>query len=277
MNKEISTIDFDMNIIDKEFQISDGIKEMDKVCEQIVRADELVKKTKEDIKATKNGKRKLFRRKKDVEALKAVTIDLAETQEVMVQAQKEISENQRKLSYISSQILSASIVNLATCQSAATRLEAELKNASEEELSDIKRETIKNVLKQIRAQQSILDNQARDERRDEELANRISKLVKNFHSQEEQIAEQSKVDEELIELIKEQKHQNSIQENEIIALQEENKVLRETLNNTNEALQIQITELKNEVNKKPSWVITCTSLLVGLCGVITAVISIVCN
>lgn len=277
MNKEISTIDFDMNIIDKEFQISDGIKEMDKVCEQIVRADELVKKTKEDIKATKNGKRKLFRRKKDVEALKAVTIDLAETQEVMVQAQKEISENQRKLSYISSQILSASIVNLATCQSAATRLEAELKNASEEELSDIKRETIKNVLKQIRAQQSILEKQARAERRDEELANRISKLVKNFHSQEEQIAEQSKVDEELIELIKEQKHQNSIQENEIIALQEENKVLRETLNNTNEALQIQITELKNEVNKKPSWVITCTSLLVGLCGVITAVISIVCN
>lgn len=277
MNKEISTIDFDMNIIDKEFLISDGIKEMDKVCEQIVRADELVKKTKEDIKATKNGKRKLFRRKKDVEALKAVTIDLAETQEVMVQAQKEISENQRKLSYISSQILSASIVNLATCQSAATRLEAELKNASEEELSDIKRETIKNVLKQIRAQQSILEKQARAERRDEELANRISKLVKNFHSQEEQIAEQSKVDEELIELIKEQKHQNSIQENEIIALQEENKVLRETLNNTNEALQIQITELKNEVNKKPSWVITCTSLLVGLCGVITAVISIVCN
>lgn len=277
MNKEISTIDFDMNIIDKEFQISDGIKEMDKVCEQIVRADELVKKTKEDIKATKNGKRKLFRRKKDVEVLKAVTIDLAETQEVMVQAQKEISENQRKLSYISSQILSASIVNLATCQSAATRLEAELKNASEEELSDIKRETIKNVLKQIRAQQSILEKQARAERRDEELANRISKLVKNFHSQEEQIAEQSKVDEELIELIKEQKHQNSIQENEIIALQEENKVLRETLNNTNEALQIQITELKNEVNKKPSWVITCTSLLVGLCGVITAVISIVCN
>lgn len=277
MNKEISTIDFDMNIINKEFQISDGIKEMDKVCEQIVRADELVKKTKEDIKATKNGKRKLFRRKKDVEALKAVTIDLAETQEVMVQAQKEISENQRKLSYISSQILSASIVNLATCQSAATRLEAELKNASEEELSDIKRETIKNVLKQIRAQQSILEKQARAERRDEELANRISKLVKNFHSQEEQIAEQSKVDEELIELIKEQKHQNSIQENEIIALQEENKVLRETLNNTNEALQIQITELKNEVNKKPSWVITCTSLLVGLCGVITAVISIVCN
>lgn len=277
MNKEISTIDFDMNIINKEFQISDGIKEMDKVCEQIVRADELVKKTKEDIKATKNGKRKLFRRKKDVEALKSVTIDLAETQEVMVQAQKEISENQRKLSYISSQILSASIVNLATCQSAATRLEAELKNASEEELSDIKRETIKNVLKQIRAQQSILEKQARAERRDEELANRISKLVKNFHSQEEQIAEQSKVDEELIELIKEQKHQNSIQENEIIALQEENKVLRETLNNTNEALQIQITELKNEVNKKPSWVITCTSLLVGLCGVITAVISIVCN
>lgn len=277
MNKEISTIDFDMNIINKEFQISDGIKEMDKVCEQIVRADELVKKTKEDIKATKNGKRKLFRRKKDVEALKAVTIDLAETQEVMVQTQKEISENQRKLSYISSQILSASIVNLATCQSAATRLEAELKNASEEELSDIKRETIKNVLKQIRAQQSILEKQARAERRDEELANRISKLVKNFHSQEEQIAEQSKVDEELIELIKEQKHQNSIQENEIIALQEENKVLRETLNNTNEALQIQITELKNEVNKKPSWVITCTSLLVGLCGVITAVISIVCN
>ena len=277
MNKEISTIDFDMNIIDKEFQISDGIKEMDKVCEQIVRADELVKKTKEDIKATKNGKRKLFRRKKDVEALKAVTIDLAETQEVMVQAQKEISENQRKLSYISSQILSASIVNLATCQSAATRLEAELKNASEEELSDIKRETIKNVLKQIRAQQSILEKQARAERRDEELANRISKLVKNFHSQEEQIAEQSKVDEELIELIKEQKHQNSIQENEIIALQEENKVLRETLNNTNEALQKQITELKNEVNKKPSCVITCTSLLVGLCGVITAVISIVCN
>ena len=49
------------------------------------------------------------------------------------------------------------------------------------------------------------------------------------------------------------------------------------MNNTNEALQIQITELKNEVNKKPSWVITCTSLLVGLCGVITAVISIVCN
>lgn len=80
----------------------------------------------------------------------------------------------------------------------------QLKNASEEELSDIKRETIKNVLKQIRAQQSILEKQARAERRDEELANRISKLVKNFHSQEEQIAEQSKVDEELIELIKEQ-------------------------------------------------------------------------
>lgn len=277
MNKEISTVDFDINIIDKEFQISDGIKEMDRVCQQIVRADELVKKTKEDIKATKSGKRKIFRRKKDVEALKTVTIDLAETQEVMVQAQKEISENQRKLSFISSQILSASIVNLATCQSAAARLEAELKNATEEELSDIKRETIKNVLKQIRAQQSILEKQARAERRDEELASKLSNLVKSFHSQEEQIAEQSKVDEELIELIKEQKHQNSMQENEIIALQEENKVLRETLNNTNEALQIQITELKNEVSRKPSWVITCTSLLVGLCGVITAVISIICN
>lgn len=277
MNKEISTVDFDINIIDKEFQISDGIKEMDRVCQQIVRADELVKKTKEDIKATKSGKRKIFRRKKDVEALKTVTIDLAETQEVMVQAQKEISENQRKLSFISSQILSASIVNLATCQSAAARLEAELKNATEEELSDIKRETIKNVLKQIRAQQSILEKQARAERRDEELASKLSNLVKSFHSQEEQIAEQSKVDEELIELIKEQKHQNSMQENEIIALQEENKVLRETLNNTNEALQIQITELKNEVNRKPSWAITCTSLLVGLCGVITAVISIICN
>ena len=276
MNKGISTVDFNINIIDKEFQISDGIKEMDRVCQQIVRADELVKKTKEDIKATKSGKRKIFRRKKDVEALKTVTIDLAETQEVMVQAQKEISENQRKLSFISSQILSASIVNLATCQSAAARLEAELKNATEE-LSDIKRETIKNVLKQIRAQQSILEKQARAERRDEELASKLSNLVKSFHSQEEQIAEQSKVDEELIELIKEQKHQNSMQENEIIALQEENKVLRETLNNTNEALQIQITELKNEVNRKPSWAITCTSLLVGLCGVITAVISIICN
>ena len=52
MNKEISTVDFDINIIDKEFQISDGIKEMDRVCQQIVQANELVKKTKEDIKAT---------------------------------------------------------------------------------------------------------------------------------------------------------------------------------------------------------------------------------
>ena len=159
-----------------------------------------------------------FKNGKAIEALQQATVDLAESQVSASEAQKVSFEYQEKLGKISQYLFGLGVMSLASNRSVVRQLQMKLNGASKEELSDLARQEIGNVIKQLKAQEDIMSKQSflaeklkqheqnlkAIENKDEEQDRQIAKNAAKDKEQDRQIAEQILKDEEHDRLIAEQ-------------------------------------------------------------------------
>lgn len=94
-------------------------------------------------------------KKEAIEALQSAAISQANALSDSVDANKELFNNQRKMSEALRYLFGLGVVNMAANRTVVRELELKLKNASQEELSELARQEITNVILQLRAQEDM--------------------------------------------------------------------------------------------------------------------------
>ena len=120
----------------------------------------------------------LFKKKEAIEALQDAQLDTAEALISMTDVQKLTLEYQEKITQITQYLFGLGVSNIAANRSVVRQLELKLKGASKEELSELARQELLNVVKQLKAQEDIMEKQ--------------SKLSSKVHDHDKRIKEQEK-------------------------------------------------------------------------------------
>ena len=132
------------------------ISEVDrKISNAVSRADEAKKLA--DEASQKNAGWSLFGsdKKEAIEALQSAAISQANALSDSVDANKELFNNQKKMSEALRYLFGLGVANIAANRTVVRELELKLKNASQEELSELARQEITNVILQLRAQEDM--------------------------------------------------------------------------------------------------------------------------
>lgn len=117
-----------------------------------------------------------YSKKEAINLLQSASEGLAEGLMTAAEAQKVSFEYQTKLTEITKFLFGLGVSNIAMNRSVVRELELKLKGASEEEISDLAKQELRNVILQLKAQEDIMIKQ-------EELKGK----VKNHHYQLESI------------------------------------------------------------------------------------------
>ena len=117
-----------------------------------------------------------YSKKEAINLLQSASEGLAEGLMTAAEAQKVSFEYQTKLTDITMFLFGLGVINIAMNRSVVRELELKLKGASEEEISDLAKQELRNVILQLKAQEDIMIKQ-------EELKGK----VKNHHYQLESI------------------------------------------------------------------------------------------
>lgn len=98
-------------------------------------------------------------KKEAIESLQSATVDLAEAQVSETEAQNVSFEYQKQLGKITQYLFALGVSNLAANRSVVQELELKLSGATKEELNDLARQELLKVVRQLKAQQDIMDKQ----------------------------------------------------------------------------------------------------------------------
>ena len=132
------------------------ISEVDrKILNAVSRAEEAKKLA--DEASQKNAGWSFFGsdKKEAIEALQSAAISQANALSDSVDANKELFNNQKKMSEALRYLFGLGVANMAANRTVVRELELKLKNASQEELSELARQEITNVILQLRAQEDM--------------------------------------------------------------------------------------------------------------------------
>ena len=124
-------------------------------------------------------------KKEAIEALQSAAISQANALSDSVDANKQLFENQKKMSDALRYLFGLGVANMAANRTVVRELELKLQNASHEELSELARQEIINVILQLRAQEDMqykLENHNRILR---EHKGEIDKILGEINSFEE--------------------------------------------------------------------------------------------
>ena len=163
-----------------------NITEVDrKISNAVSKADEA--KTLADIASKKEAGWSFFGgdKKEAIEALQSAAISQANALSDSVDANKQLFENQKKMSDALRYLFGLGVANMAANRTVVRELELKLQNASKEELSELARQEITNVILQLRAQEDMqykLENHNRILR---EHKGEIDKILGEINSFEE--------------------------------------------------------------------------------------------
>lgn len=100
-----------------------------------------------------------FKKKAAIELLQDTVQGNAEAQISLADAQKLSFEYQTKLTEITKFLFALGVSNIAMNRSVVRELELKLKGASEEEISDLAKQELRNVILQLKAQEDIMKKQ----------------------------------------------------------------------------------------------------------------------
>ena len=132
---------------------------------------------------------KSMSKKAAIESLQTATLDLANAQVDAMNAQKLSFEYQQKLADITKFLFRLGLTNIAMNRVVVEELEYKLRNATQEELDDLARAEIENLLKRLKMQQDIDQKQT-------ELTKLLKEQADLNNTQVEEINAQAKKDEE---------------------------------------------------------------------------------
>ena len=139
--------------------VSEQFKSLKRLEEHVQQSSDLADKAKEQAKRAKNQSAGLFKKKAAIEELQDAAVDLAEAQISAADAQKISFEYQTKLTEITKYLFGLGVSNIAMNRSVVRELELRLKGASDDEISDLAKQELKNVILQLKAQEDVLKKQ----------------------------------------------------------------------------------------------------------------------
>ncbi len=190
----------------------------DIISEQVILLNDLDKKVKvatEQAEAAKSsadlaaGKSAgLFQKKAAIEAIQSSQSVLAEAVVSGAEAQKIAFEFQTQLAQITKYLFGLGVTNLALNRSVVRELKLKLEGASAEELSDLAKQEILNVIRQLKAQEDLLQKQeeldqkiklVHDEnvRQDDLLKEQNETIIRHDKEIQTQIIEDKKLNEKI--------------------------------------------------------------------------------
>lgn len=142
------------SLIQDQFSImSDLKKNLDVVKQKAIEAD---------IKAqrAKDQKTGLFKMKGTIESIQETQISLSEATMQNALALEKTFEYQKRLADVTKYLFDLGVTNITMNRCVVHELEMRLNNASEEEIDDMTRNELKNVIKQLKAQEDISKKQS---------------------------------------------------------------------------------------------------------------------
>lgn len=132
------------------------LKELDKCVKKAMKAADVAKDSANSARSKSTG---FGKKKVAIEELQSAGIDLAEAVQSGAEAQKISFEFQTKLAEISKYLFGLGVSNIASNRFVVRELEMKLKGASKEELSELARQELISVVKQLKEQEDILRKQ----------------------------------------------------------------------------------------------------------------------
>lgn len=124
-------------------------------------------------------------KKEAIEALQSAAVSQANALSDSVDANKELFRNQKKMSEALHYLFGLGVANMAANRTVVRELELKLQNASKEELSELARQEITNVILQLRAQEDMQYKLENNDKILREHKNEIDKILNNITSFEE--------------------------------------------------------------------------------------------
>ena len=132
----------------------------------------------------------LFKKKAAIELLQDAVQGNAEAQISIADAQKLLFQYQTKLTEITKFLFGLGVSSLAMNRSVVRELELKLKGASAEEISDLAKQELRNVIRQLKAQEDIMKKQEFLTGRVKEQAGQIKDIDRKLDDIEETDSEQ---------------------------------------------------------------------------------------
>lgn len=160
----------------------------------------------------------LGRKKVAIESLQEAAVDLAQSQISFAESQKVSFEYQQQLGKITQYLFALGTSNIASNRSVVRQLELKLKGASEEELTELARQEVLNVIRQLKAQEDILKKQDKllskvkdhekrikdQEKKGFDLDDRIDSAERNLQATDKRLSEKEALQDEKFEEYKNQ-------------------------------------------------------------------------
>lgn len=141
------------SIIGSQFQ---ALEDLDKKVREAKRKADAAHDSAENARSKSAG----FGKKKEaIEALQDAAYDFSTSQSALVEAQEFNFKLQEKLGKVIQYLFGLGVSNLAANRTVVREIELRLKNASEEQLSDLARQELLGVIKQLKAQEDIMVKQ----------------------------------------------------------------------------------------------------------------------
>lgn len=236
MNEEEMILDISMvNAEELPFVLSDQFDKLTALESNVQKAVEMAIEAKSK---AENAQVKIglfdFSKKDAINLLQSASEGLAEGIMTAAEAQKVSFEYQTKLTEITKFLFGLGVSNLTMNRSVVRELELKLKGASEEEISDLAKQELKNVIMQLKAQEDIMSKQAK-------LTDKIKQQNKSIVSHFERLSEHE-------ECFEEQKNENAKFEKEIRDNEDKIKSLKKSLKEQEDEL----IEKSNTLDKKYS-------------------------
>ena len=128
----------------------------------------------------------VFKNRTAIESLQETTLSLADAQLIAAEAQEKSFEYQKKLAEITKYLFGLGVSNIAANRLVVKELEMRLSNAKEEEIDELAREEIKNLVRELKMQEDIMQKQSI-------LNEKIKQLDSKLEALEEREKEDSSV------------------------------------------------------------------------------------
>jgi hypothetical protein len=250
-------------------KISSAITAIGEIDKKIKEADENAKSAQESANEAAEKKAGIFGKREAIEALQAAVVNQATALISSVNANKELFKNQKEMIGAIRNLFCLGVTSLAANRSVVRELEIKLKDASEEELSELAKKEIKTVILQLRAQEDMLkklDNHDEIFREHKQELEKVKDRFDEFHtytlSEIESI--RSTINNKISELSQEFGKHNSLLKSDIDGLAEEMNVkvlnfeqdlvsqsdkLKSDIKNLNEGLNSKMQSISNELEE----------------------------
>jgi hypothetical protein len=227
------------------------VKLEDTVRESIKKAS--AAKGKADSAQVKVG---LFNKKKAISLLQDALKGSSDAVMSLVDAQKLSFEYQKELTKIMKYLFGLGVSNIAANRMVVRQLKLKLEDASEEEMSDLAKQEVENVILQLKAQEDVMRKQEfltgkvkEQTEKVKEHDTLIAENTKEIAEQNKEISEQAEKDKELDALIAENKQKIAKQNKEISEQAEKDKELDALIAENKQKIAKQNKEISEQAEK----------------------------